>query len=426
MISNSTEIILSNYNATSLDQNSSLEEYNSKNRQNCTHVGSLDQPKLFITAIFTSVIWVIGYIGNLIGFYAAWKDKSKYVRVILMEAFHAINLVNLHFMFLYPLLETFAECYLWKLWNSYHWKYYLSTLHFPLAKTFLSLSFSIYVIFAYIQMVAVLHPIYYRERFTTRKIKFMILGCFIYLSIWFLPSGWWFQVIKTSNICDKDATFILYSRNLKPFKSSRDKYSWTTYVLLREFMTKFLPVTVILIFNVWSLKRKKEMLGNPESNFLNNLGGIASISDNRIRDGIVGDEDRNFSAINFQDISNDLDLKSKRSLKISPRDNPTNTVNFFNIREIKMRRKWKEYNITKRMLLINMLEYLIFLFPVPLYIIFVNFVDSHTINDHEELVFSACILVEYMYVSLTFYLNLLFNPGYREEIAKLLRKSISQ
>ncbi|CAK9300747.1 unnamed protein product [Gordionus sp. m RMFG-2023] len=379
--------------------------------------------KVFTMAVFTLVMWVIGLIGNSIGLYAAWKDKSKCIRVILLKAFYAINLVNLLFMFFYPLLESFGEYYLWN-WNGYAWKHYLATLHFPLAKTFLNLSFSICLIFATSKMVAILYPFYYREYFTNRRIKLVILGSFIYLLIWFIPSAWWYQVIEITNICDMEPDFLLYLRNLVPLKTSRERNSWIIYGLLREFMTKYLPVIAIYIFNILFLKRKKNFLRRKsEQHKLLNL----ATPDLLLRDRKKVESTTSCS-LNFQpdfiNISNDMRLKRKSS-KIFHLDSSTSPTNVINIQEFKMERKWKEYNINKRMLLINTLEFIIFLFPVSLYMIVIDFVDSHSISDRHELVLIVCTLVEYMFVTLTFYSNFLFNPGYREEITKLIRKSFT-
>ncbi|CAK9300748.1 unnamed protein product [Gordionus sp. m RMFG-2023] len=390
---------------------------------NCTSWKTHHVPRLYIRIVFNLVIWTIGIIGNSIGLYAAWEDRSKYIRVSLMKAYYAINLINLCFMYLYPLLDGLAEYCLWKFWNRYTWKYYLSTLHFPLAKTFLNLSFSICVIFAFAQIIAISYPIYYREHFTTRKIKLMILGCFIYLLIWFLPSAWWFHVIKIVNICDP--FFLLYSWKLVTFKTLREKNAWITYGLFREFMTKFLPLAIISIFNIWSLKRKKEFLKcKPDLKLTDGIEGITEIPNLLVNDEMVEKTASSTSKVQIAviNIADGIGNGIQRSISLHC-DSPTNTTQLINIQELKIKLKLKEYKINKRMLLINMLEYLIFLFPVPLYMILVDFLESHTISDHQEFVFSICTLVEYMYVSFTFYVNFLFNPGYREEVVKILRKS---
>ncbi|CAK9300767.1 unnamed protein product [Gordionus sp. m RMFG-2023] len=352
----------------------------------------------------------MGVIGNAMALYAAWKDKSKYVRVILMKTFYAINLVSLKFMLWYPLLRSFAKYWRWKFWyGGKALRHFLANIVFPLSRIFFNLSFNIYVLFAFLQIIAILYPIYYRQHFTMRRIKFMILGCFVYVLIWYLPTAWWFQVVKV-DICDMDfATYMFYPPNFLLLKISWEKNAWITYALLREFLTKFLPVSMIFIFNIWSLKHKKKLLKYKSNlKLLNQKPERVEMNSTLTLPTVISVNNR----------AND-------SIKTLKYDRTTSPPNLMDAQELKIKYKWTEYNINKRMVLINMLEYFFFLFPKPLYILYIHLMKPHILSDHEELAFSICTSMEYMYVILTFYLNLLFNPGYREEVVSLLRKSIN-
>ncbi|CAK9300773.1 unnamed protein product [Gordionus sp. m RMFG-2023] len=106
-----------------------------------------------------------------------------------------------------------------------------------------------------------------------RRIKFMIFGCFVYVLIWVLLNAWWIKVVKV-DICEVDfATYMFYPPNFLPNKMSWEKNAWITYALLREFLTKFLQVSMIIIFNIWSLKQRKKLLKYKSSLKLSNQVG---------------------------------------------------------------------------------------------------------------------------------------------------------
>ncbi|CAK9300766.1 unnamed protein product [Gordionus sp. m RMFG-2023] len=407
MILNSTENVSYVYHFLSLNQHIFLDKYYNNTSIYCP-LKTFEKLEFYMM-IFNLFMWVMGVIGNAMGLYAAWKDESKYVRVILMKTFYAINLVTLKFMLLYPLLASFAKYGQWKFWYGKALRHYLANIVFPLSRIFLNLSFNIYVLFAFAQIVAILYPLYYKQHFTIRGIKFMILGCFFYVLIWFLPSAWWFQVVKI-NICDMNfETFMLYPPNFLHHKISWEVKAWITYGLLREFSTKFLPVSMIIIFNIWSLKHRKKLL-----KYKSNLKLL-----NQKRERIEMN-----SNLTFQPTIINVKVRVNDSIKTRKYDRTTSPPDLIVAEELKIKFKWTEYNINKRMVLINMLEYFIFLFPKSLYLIYIHSRKPHNISDYEELVFNICTSLEYMYVILTFYLNLIFNPGYSDEVISLLRKSV--
>ncbi|CAK9300883.1 unnamed protein product [Gordionus sp. m RMFG-2023] len=405
MILNFTENVSYVYHFLSLNQHTFLEKYYNNTSIQCEPSKTFEKLGFYIS--FNLFIWIMGIIGNAMGLYAAWKDESKYVRVILMKTLYTINLVTMKFMLWYPLLGSFAKYRQWKFWYGKAFRHYLANIVFPLSSIFLNLSFNIYVLFAFVQIVAILYPLHYRQHFTMRGIKFMILGCFVYVLIWFLPTAWWFQLVNI-DICDMDfAAFMLYPPNFLPRKISWEKNAWITYILLREFLTKFLPLSIIISFNIWSLKHRKKLL-----KYKSNLKLL-----NQKRERVEMN-----STLKFQPTVISLKVRNS-SIKILKYDRTKSPPDLID-QELKIKFKWTEYNINKRMVLIYMLEYFLFLFPKPLYLIYIHSLKPHIISDHEELAFSICTSMEYVYVILTFYLNLLFNPGYREEVVSLLRKSV--
>ncbi|CAK9300762.1 unnamed protein product [Gordionus sp. m RMFG-2023] len=205
------------------------------------------------------------------------------------------------------------------------------------------------------------------------------------------------------------ATFMLYSPNFLPHKILWDKNVWITYGILREFSTKFLPVSIIFIFNIWSLKHRKKLL-----KYKSNLKML-----NQKRERVEMN-----STLTVQPTVINVQVRVNHSIKTLTYDRTIIPPDLIGAQELKIKFRWTEYNINKRMVLINMLEYFILLFPLPIYLIFIHSMKPLILSDHNRLIFSICTSMEYMYVIISFYLNLLFNPGYREEVVSLLRKSV--
>ncbi|CAK9294896.1 unnamed protein product [Gordionus sp. m RMFG-2023] len=338
--------------------------------------------------------------------------------------------------------------------HHHQWQTYISDFHFPIAKTLVNLSFAICVLFAFTQMMATVYPHFYRNHITTFRIKLIIFVSFIYIALWFIPSGWWFGIVAVNNICGLDPNLTVYKRRFIHHAAESHRVGWIVYGFFREFMTKFIPVIVILVFNYFSLRHKKVMLNwKNKQHPLAHIQRITSfdvaqaviiprLNDETTtkitkRQGNLSEQDSSvMPSINLQSenynpsgkpnssINNNLMITDKGTSINSfsnIMESPSNLLNAKSLHKIKQRKK--EYSISVRMLGIMMLEFLIFLFPVSVFIMTVDFYEEMLSSSDSDLAFAACTLMEYLYIALNFYLNMLFNPGYRDDVKKVFRHS---
>ncbi|CAK9294121.1 unnamed protein product [Gordionus sp. m RMFG-2023] len=427
---------------------------------NCTLYKSLKPRTMTISHLFEYLsvsILILGLIGNSLGLYCAMRDKIIYIRVYLTRVFHAVNLVNYIFMFLYPILDMMSEFRLMPFKNRLPWNYYMVQYHFTIAKTFINFSFGVYVLFAISQMVAIVYPHYYRRNFTLRKIKIMLIICFFYYFAWHIPSIWWFELLELKNICGHDPKFIIYALTFAPYKSKTERVGWIVLGILIEIFTRFLPVGVILVLNYFSLKHKrlamewrlKHHVVNLEETTVSNINIAVELPEfEKIRGPIFTETDSkeeriksNFEATEEHKLENNSVANTKSSYledrsKIAPYlklitdignidgiiSKSTFKANSSKIRR-KIRQRKLEYRISIRMLAILMVQFVVFLFPVSIYIITVEFFEHLTAGE-SDMYLAGCTLLEYTYISLTFYLNVIFNPPYREAFYKVLEKSV--
>ncbi|CAK9294311.1 unnamed protein product [Gordionus sp. m RMFG-2023] len=434
---------------------------------NCTLFKNLKDTTMYVIQAFeylSVIIFVLGIIGNSLGLYFAMKDKIVYIRVYLTRVFHAVNLVNYIFMLIYPVVDINAEFHLAPFRNRIPWNNSLVHYHFTLAKTFVNFSFGVYIIFAISQMIAIIYPYSYKYYFTRTRTKIMLAVCFLYYLAWYIPSSWWFEVSKVENICGFNPKYVVYARIFAPYKSGAEKTGWIIFGFFRETFTRFLPVSVIVLLNYLSIKRKKEIFKWRSKNNANTqdaksvlpeketvgpsdfgrngaTSGInAAESENEFSLGLfevgqskIDNNNNNISAIMPSDIVtdkkfNNLDQESKSVVpRVTNANNLTaNSKTGLKLNKSQQRKRTErdlEYKISIRMMAILMMEFLVFLFPVSIYIISVDFFDYLLTTGESDVIFAGCTLLEYSYISLNFYLNIIFNPTYREDVCRSLKKS---
>ncbi|CAK9294116.1 unnamed protein product [Gordionus sp. m RMFG-2023] len=376
------------------------------------------------------IILILGLIGNSLGFYCAMKDKILFIRVYLTRIFHAVNLVNYIFMILYPILDKFSEFHSIPFRNRLPWNLYKIYYHAILAKTLVNFSFGIYVIFAVSQMIAIVYPFYYKQYFTFRRIRIMIAICFFYCLAWYVPSIWWFKLLKFENVCGDDRGSVVYSLTYSTYNSKEERYGWISLAILMETFTRFLPVVIILILNYFSLKRKRSKLNWRSENALSNLQNATIVSNNR---SVVPESGENRpSVINFPGYEDKSKIEcSTTSIsaigigKISKTGSKTGSKKDSKIylqSQQKVKQIELEYRMSVRMLAILMLQFVVFLFPVSIYLITLEFLDLRT-SGESDMILAVCTLLEYSYISFSFYLNMMFNPGYRKNAYNIFMKS---
>ncbi|CAK9294119.1 unnamed protein product [Gordionus sp. m RMFG-2023] len=420
---------------------------------NCTLYKNLKYETWIVRRLFeylAPIILILGIIGNSLGLYCAMKDKIIYVRVYLTRVFHAVNLFNYIFMFLYPIFDSLSHFYLAPLVNRLPWNKYLVYYHFPMAKTFVNFSFGIYVIFGITQMIAIVYPHHYKQYFTLRKIKIMMSISFFYYFVWYIPSAWWFNILELKNVCGFDPKLIIFTRIFAGYTNSTVRVGWIIFGFLREIFTRFIPIGIILVLNYFSLKHTRLMLSWRSKNAVSNLQVATRV---KVSVAAVLPEFEKSISIKTQetDVKEKLPSRipvaesSKLEYKIDSIHRASNKSSvdgdlkhipdIIDVNKIKIglkadsqnlgkiKQRELEYKLSIRMLAILMIEFVVFLFPVSIYIITVDFYDYLLTPGESEIAFAGCTLLEYSYISLTFYLNMIFNPVYRKDACRNLGDS---
>ncbi|CAK9294113.1 unnamed protein product [Gordionus sp. m RMFG-2023] len=413
---------------------------------NCTLYKNLKYRTRVIRQLFqytALIIFILGITGNSLGLYYAMKDKIIYIRVYLTRVFHTVNLLNYLFMIIYPVTDMLSEFHLARFRNGRPWNLHLAHYHFAMAKTLINFSFGVYVIFAFSQMIAITYPFYYKHHFTLRKTKMMLAICFFYYLAWYTPSGWWFEVLKLENICGFPSELIIYTRIFAPFKSEAERTGWIVFGFFRETFTRFLPILIILILNYLSIRRKKVAVKWRLNNAVSDLQEISAIKiEFEKKDAkIVIEKDLESSITKGTESKREYEISTIIKQSINPnkrskvdRQSQSDINNFLKTtsdkgsrlesqNQRKINQGEREYKLSIRMLAILMIEFVIFLFPVSIYIITVDFFDYLLTTGESDMAFAGCTLLEYAYISITFYLNMIFNPIYRDHVCKVFRKS---
>ncbi|CAK9294123.1 unnamed protein product [Gordionus sp. m RMFG-2023] len=425
---------------------------------NCTLYRNLKYRNKVIRNLFeciAPIILIFGIIGNSLGLYCAMKDKIIYIRVYLTRVFYSINLVNYIFMLIYPVLDIIAEFHLMPFRRGLNWNLYMVHYHLIMSQTLINFSFGIYVIFGISQMMAIVYPLYYRSHFNLYKIKIMLAICFFYNLVWYIPSIWWFELLKLTNLCGFPPELIVYTRRFSLYKNRNERVGWILLGFLMEIFTKILPVIIILVLNYLSIKRKNLIIKKKFNHATSNLQETASVNINKAVLLPEFEKSSGFS-LDEMDANKDKELadsgikvtmpKVKNDARaITMPSDTTSDSKFLHSKfisdimetsiiskpdpkkELQILRKIKksqlEYKLSIRMLAILMFQFVIFLFPVSVYIMTTDFFEELLTPAESEMLLAGCVLLQYVYISLTFYLNMLFNPPYREDACKVLRKS---
>ncbi|CAK9294612.1 unnamed protein product [Gordionus sp. m RMFG-2023] len=335
-------------------------------------IGFNQKLNLFFSVLLP-VLWIIGFVGNSFGFFLAMQEKP-YPKIILTRSLFAVNMLNSVTMLLYPVINVIGETRSTKFWMGASWKKYLADYHFPIAKSLVNLSFGIYIILTISNMIAIVYPYKYKRWFRTPRIILMILLCLLYLILWYLPARWWFYTQWHINLCGFNANERTYILKFSSYGTRRQKKGWMAYDILREMFTKFLPILGVIIVRIWSIRKTKKQVDW-------RLQGPAN--------------------------THDPAKSSNKIFKFKRNKDGSNLTQNISI-------KRKDYDVDYKMMIIMGLEFVVFLLPVSIFLIS-RYVYKNVWSDYNtELAFTVCTLMEYLYISLIFYLNILINPGYRD------------
>ncbi|CAK9294598.1 unnamed protein product [Gordionus sp. m RMFG-2023] len=377
-------------------------DYLNNTHYNCTMFLTFNRFQLrvkYLIEFSAPIFWFLGVSGNVLGFIVAFSEKP-YPRVILTRSFYGVNIINCLLMILYPILDLIGEFNRAPFWEGTVWKHYLADYHFPIAKSLINLSLGIYVLFSLSQMFATMYPHVYRKYFTTTNIIVLIVTNYLYVQLWFFPARWWFLAVEVKNICGFIHSKPIYIRVFTTHQK-RETEGWIAYGFLREIFTKLIPILSIIIFKLLLLKKKKTIMHRVNRYRLaNTLPQIMSTEGN-IKPG-----ERNFRDLIIDQKVKVQVIKTTESLIENQTDRYT--------------QKLKDFNMDLRTLAIITLQCIFFLLPTTIFLVTLDFYAAGT-SANIEIGFIICTLLEYLYVALTFYLNIIFNPEYRHRVGMTMK-----
>ncbi|CAK9293811.1 unnamed protein product [Gordionus sp. m RMFG-2023] len=212
----------------------------------------------------------------------------------LLKWFFVVNLFNVFRALGVRLLEIFEIGRVIKIYidprknrsissswiDDFGWTFYTSKIHFPSTNPFIILGFMIYVLFFLSQMIAINFPFSYKRIFTLRNVRIMIVICFVYGFIWYIPTFNWSEMI-TIPICpyksndylfhslDGNHTYfhksqfsanlsnpiIFHTQVIKRVRKPILKELWVAYQVCRELFTKIFPFIAIIILKTMILRK---------------------------------------------------------------------------------------------------------------------------------------------------------------------------
>ncbi|CAK9294596.1 unnamed protein product [Gordionus sp. m RMFG-2023] len=371
----------------------------------------------YLFEVIAPILWAFGTAGNIIGLIVSFSE-SPYPAVILTRIYYVVGLLNCAVILLYPIVNLIGEFNNLKFFFQSTWKYYIADYHFPIARALIHLSLGVYVIYVLSQAIAILYPFVYRKYFTSRRIIIIILIYYAYVQIWFYPIRYWFTVVDVTDTCGSD---INSTRYINKFMTTNElnSTSWRIYTIFRVCFTNFIPILSIMVFKICLLKRKRKIMSLIQRySFMTVSKGqdiyrenkTSTKLDSTFKSDIIRDG-------NVNNINND-ELKFDRSLNRSKQP-----INLYQINKIAKRRR--DYNTDVRMLAIMTLQYIIFLLPATIFIMTLGYLTLPT-PKNINIVLGISAFLEYLYISMTFYLNLIFNHHYRVVVKMGMKKLVSK
>ncbi|CAK9289990.1 unnamed protein product [Gordionus sp. m RMFG-2023] len=372
--------------------------------------------------------------------------------IYFMKWFYLVNIFNDLTLILSPVMEYFGAQDLAhkKFWYGRAWIHYHAHFHNPIVKPFVVWGFLIYVQYFGSKMVAVKFPFKYKIWMTLRNVRMSMLVALVYSVMWYLPTIKWREMIKARECDSTNITKMALNsaltmpsyKNLTPVNIPRDypylfpvglfneseslsklgeidqeagtfyyyiiyspgegkyKVMWIAYQIMREMFTKILPFTIIIVSKMVTIfervqvkskvltsTEKKIKSSNQKTKFLEQ---ILSFGDKKVKTN-ADDNDEVSESINPQDSA------SSEILKIT---------------KIKYGHKLTLYILT--------VEFVLLMLPVSVIQMIMDLLIPH--HDKNKLLYIYCVLniLEFVYISCTFYINFIFNPYYRREIIDLI------
>ncbi|CAK9293846.1 unnamed protein product [Gordionus sp. m RMFG-2023] len=384
------------------------------------------------------------------------KKKRFNANQFLLKWFFLVNLFNVGHILPIRIIDALEAQRMIKLqkrfgtesimssWiTGYGWNYYMANYHIPICKSFVTLGSLVYVLFFMNQMVAIKFPFSYEKLFTKNRLRLAIAFCFFYCFLWYLPTIKWFDlikipicdnvipsfdVLKASNLTSNSRAnlvnrpikqYFIYNYSIRREQNSLFKRLWAIYQILRELFTKILPFLSIMLFKSYALRKTK-------NNFLvQNLDGIRkkpiinSNKDSFYTKYIRKNGFAKFTGTMFSN-KNDRQKDSKEMPYASniPLTNEPAAVKVVPSYVQKLERERKQH---KQTMFILTIEFIIFLLPISIMQMTTDYMIRYY-NNREVIIFHNIFnVLEFVYISWSFFLNFAFNPIYRLYVYERLR-----
>ncbi|CAK9300924.1 unnamed protein product [Gordionus sp. m RMFG-2023] len=350
----------------------------------------------------TPFVSIIGIIGNGIGFvishlesnysYKVTKNKNeRSVDSILVKTFYIVNIINCLLMIGWPIFDSYAFHLGKKIWFDLIWHRYVIQCHIPLLTTFLNYNFLISLLFAIDQFIVITHPYKYKIYRNAKTAKWGLILCFIYSLILCMPIAGWYKLTVIhclkENIDNSSCTLNeLYTRDFFYPVITWKSNIWTSYLILRVFASKIIPFFVEITLHCVTIKKRRKIFN---SRFTVEI----SRCENRI--------DSNSFTCNTTNNQENLG----ENLKMIER-------------KLDIDRKLKT-NI------LFIIQFACFMLPSAIYYIIAAVHQSGLSSNALNTIWSITFFLEFLFVSLTFYVNLLFNKNYRVYVLRTIKPHLS-
>ncbi|CAK9295819.1 unnamed protein product [Gordionus sp. m RMFG-2023] len=376
----------------------------------------------------SSLIVIIGVIGNGLGLIVSCIDSNysykvngkSYERVkradnVLVKSFFIVNIINCSLMILWPIIDSYASYYEKNIWLTKAWHMYIIHYHVPLFKTFLVFSFLISVLFAVDHFFAITWPFKYKIYCNAKTAKWAVAICFFYTLIWCAPLTLWYHITVVRCLQKRDKfdspRYIpdeLHIREIFIPKDVLKRDMWTIYQILREFTGKIIPFCVVIVLHCFVIKKRRKIVNRIESVRLENSDvpntkcnvseRKKSVVNLQIRSNVVFHSDYNHVSRNEGNLRENLTILEKRK---------------------------EEINRNLKTIILFMIQFMLFLLPSSIYHI-IAIAKRHSLSwEVLSITWSISYFLEYLFVSLTFYINLLFNKGYRKYVFDIIKPYVS-
>ncbi|CAK9289989.1 unnamed protein product [Gordionus sp. m RMFG-2023] len=450
--------------------------------EDCQNLTRIAESNRYFAKIYETaglIVLILGLFGNGLGAYltiltehyispikntqsrnsgGTTKKRSRDVNfnIYFMKWFYLINIFNDFTLILSPLMEYFGtqDMAHKKLWYGRAWIKYHAHFHNPIVKPFVVWGFLVYVLYFCSQMIAVKYPFKYRVWMTLRNVRIAMFIALVYSVLWYLPTMKWRIMIK-ANECealniteDINSTIVIplfnrlkYAEDMDDYSSlfslgfnesnylsalgkmdqeddtfyyyviyspgeGRSKVIWIAYQIMRELFTKILPFTIIIVAKIVTIIERAQAMTKV-------LTATEKRNASTIRSNIKQNSHKTTT------LEHVLWFFGKNTkIDVTGNEPESELQNATNSDRLKMTKITSSQKLT---LYILTVEFVLLMLPVSVIQMIMDLLIPH--HDLNKLLYIYCVLniLEFVYISCTFYINFIFNPYYRHEIVGIIR-----